>query len=325
MEDIWVEKYRPVKLEDIKGQNFIVERLKAYAKNKNMPHLLFAGPPGTGKTTSAIALAIALYGENWKNNFHELNASDERGIDIVRNQIKDFARTAPSGDVPFKIIFLDEADHLTADAQAALRRTMEKFSKTCRFILSCNYSSKIIEPIQSRTSVFRFRSLTEDDVIERLKYISQNEKIDVDEDAFKAIYAITNGDMRKAINLLQAAASMGREINADTIYRASGLPSREMIKNLLEKSLIDGDFLGARDFLTKMLTENGFSADDIIKQIHSELFRMNIPEEILIEIIDKLAEINFMISEGADERINMDALVAKLTLYSRKIENKVEK
>jgi replication factor C small subunit len=131
--------------------------------------------------------------------------------------------------------------------------------------------------------------------------------------------------MRKTINLLQAAASMGREIYADTIYRASGLPSREMIKNLLEKSLIDGDFLGARDFLTKMLTENGFSADDIIKQIHSELFRMNIPEEILIEIIDKLAEINFMISEGADERINMDALVAKLTLYSRKIENKVEK
>ncbi|MGC8610681.1 MAG: replication factor C small subunit [Thermoplasmata archaeon] len=322
MEDIWVEKYRPVKLDDIVGQNLIVERLKAYAKEKNMPHLLFAGPPGTGKTTSAIALAIALYGEDWKNNFHELNASDERGIDVVRTQIKDFARTAPAGDVPFKIIFLDEADHLTADAQAALRRTMEKYSKTCRFILSCNYSSKIIEPIQSRTSVFRFRALTEDEVIQRLKYIAQNEKIMVDMDAYKAIYAITNGDMRKAINLLQAAASMGKEITADLIYKASGLPSREMIRNLLEKSLIEGDFLGARDFLTKMVTENGFSSEDIVKQIHSELFRMNIPEDILIEIIDKLAEVNFMISEGADDRINMDALIAKLVLYSRRLNNK---
>ena len=155
--DIWIEKYRPKTLDDVAGQQAIIERLKAYAKTKNVPHLIFAGPAGTGKTTSALALAREVFGEEtWKQNFHELNASDERGIGIVRGKIKDFARTAPIGNTAFKIIFLDEADSLTPEAQAALRRTIEKYSHICRFILSVNYSSKIIEPIQSRCTVFRF-------------------------------------------------------------------------------------------------------------------------------------------------------------------------
>ncbi|MEC9332583.1 MAG: replication factor C small subunit, partial [Candidatus Thermoplasmatota archaeon] len=175
MEEIWIEKYRPSNLSEVVGQNPVTSRLKNYVKERSMPHLLFAGPAGTGKTTSALALAQELFGELWKHNLHELNASDERGIDVVRGKIKEFARTAPLGEDGFKIIFLDEADALTGAAQAALRRTMEKYARTCRFVMSCNYSSKIIEPIQSRCAVFRFRPIKAEDVERYLKFVSVKE------------------------------------------------------------------------------------------------------------------------------------------------------
>src|SRR5512136_2909571 len=207
MQDVWVEKYRPKKLSDVIGQKSIVERLSDYVKTRSMPHMLFAGPAGSGKTTCAIALARELYGDGWRNSLIELNASDERGIDIVRGKIKDFARAASIVGADFKIIFLDEADALTSDAQAALRRTMEKFTQTCRFILSCNYSSKIIEPIQSRCAVFRFRPLKAEDVKKYLGDIAQAEKVKLTEDGLEALVYIASGDMRKAINALQVAAT----------------------------------------------------------------------------------------------------------------------
>ena len=183
MTSIWTEKYRPTNFENVKGQKEIVAKIKAFVESGSMPHLLFSGPAGVGKTTLSLVIAKQLFGDNWKQNTLELNASDERGIDIIRVKVKDFARTKAIGDVPFKLIYLDESDALTKDAQQALRRTMENYTKTCRFILSCNYSSKILDPIQSRCAVFRFKPLSEEDIIEVIAEISLRNKLDLkDED-----------------------------------------------------------------------------------------------------------------------------------------------
>ena len=194
---IWIEKYRPRNLSEVAGQREIVERLQSYVKSRALPHLLFTGSAGVGKTT------CEMFGDTWSMNFRELNASDERGIDVVRNQIKQFARTSPLGDATFKILFLDEADALTQDAQAALRRTMENYAETCRFILSCNYSSKIIDPIQSRCAIYRFRPLDDAAIMEEMRRIASTESITIEESAYAAITYISQGDMRKAINALQ--------------------------------------------------------------------------------------------------------------------------
>jgi len=219
MELPWTEKYRPLKLKDMVGQEAIVDRLEAYVKARSMPHLLFAGPAGSGKTTATLCLARELFGGDLSHDFLEMNASDERGIDVVRTKIRDFARTRPiNGE--FKIIFLDEADALTNEAQNALRRTMESYTQTCRFILSCNYSSKIIEPIQSRCSVFRFRRLSRETVKKRLKYILDCEKVEYDDTGLDAVAYIAEGDVRHAVNILQSAAALGR-VDEKNVYSIS--------------------------------------------------------------------------------------------------------
>jgi replication factor C small subunit len=221
MDAIWIEKYRPKTLEDVVGQDEIIERLQAYVKTKNVPHLLFAGPAGVGKTTSALALARDIFADSWRQNFNELNASDERGIGIIRGKIKNFARTAPIGKPGFKIIFLDEADSLTTDAQAALRRTIERYTHICRFILSVNYSSKIIEPIQSRCAVFRFHPIKKDDVKKFLRKIASVEKLEITPDGLETIIFLSQGDLRKAINVLQVGASLNKKITAELLYETT--------------------------------------------------------------------------------------------------------
>ncbi|NYT00159.1 MAG: replication factor C small subunit [Methanocellales archaeon] len=317
-EEIWAERYRPNSLDDVVGQDDITERLKSYVKSENLPHLLFSGPAGVGKTTSAIAIAKELFGETWTNNFTELNASDERGISVVRNQIKNFSRTAPLGDASFKIIFLDEADALTPDAQNALRRTMERFSSTCRFILSCNYSSKIIEPIQSRCAVYRFRPISNVSIGKRIKHIASEEKLNVTEDGLDAIGYVAKGDMRKAINTLQSAAALGNKIDAETIYRIAAMARPREINELIELAM-KGDFMGARDKLDLLLIEQGLSGEDVISQIHRAIMDFcGISEMSRVQLIDKIGDIDFRLTEGANERIQLEALIAHFVLAGPK-------
>jgi len=313
MKEVWVEKYRPQKLGDVVGQKDVVARLHSYVKAGNLPHLLFAGPPGTGKTTSSIALAKELFGDNWRGNFYELNASDERGIGVVRKQIKDFARTAPMGEASFKIIFLDEADALTDDAQAALRRTMERYTHTCRFILSCNYSSKIIEPLQSRTAVFRFKPFTADEVREYIRRIAKAEKLEVTKEALDAIVYVAQGDLRRATNALQVAASLSKSIDEDAIYQSTAMARPEEVVKLIEKAL-KGDFLAARGVLDDLLINAGLSGEDVIRQMHRQVFNLTVPDKVKVQLVDRIGEAEFRLVEGSNERIQIEALLAHFVL-----------
>lgn len=312
----WTEKYRPKRLVDVAGQESNLKTLEAFAKKKDMPNLLFSGPPGVGKTTATLALAHELYGDDLEGKVLELNASDERGIEVVRGKIKDFARSVSLRDIPFKIVFLDEADALTPEAQHALRRTMEIYSGQTRFILSCNYSSKIIEPIQSRCAIFRFVPLKEADVHKMLEKIARNEGLEAGKDALEAIFYVSEGDMRKAINTLQGASIHSRSITPEIVYRISSRARPKEIREMMEHAL-KGEFTRAREKLNVLMIEQGLSGEDVMLQLYREVVNLDIPEKMKVKLVDRIGEYNFRLVEGADERIQVEALLAQMGVVGK--------
>ena len=314
---IWTEKYRPKCFADIRGQQDIIRRVKALVEQKNLPHVLFVGPAGVGKTTLSLVIARTLFGDDWRENFLELNASDERGIDVVRVKVKDFARTKSMGNVPFKIIYLDECDALTKEAQQALRRTMENYTQTCRFILSANYSSKIIDPIQSRCAIFRFRPLPNSEVKDIIARIVTAEGLSMDEDAISVLVDVSGGDCRRVENILQSCAAMGAKITRDSVFEVASIAEPKEVKAVLMLAL-ECKFIQSREKLVMLMLEHSLSGLDVIKQLQKAMWDLPIDDRKKVSLIDACGEVEFRMVEGSDEVIQLEALLAQVMLAGSK-------
>lgn len=311
--EIWTEKYRPSVFDELVGQDEIIKRVESLTNSLNIPHLLFAGPAGTGKSTLALIIVKSLFGSKWKDNYLELNASDERGINVIREKVKNFARTKALENIPFKVIFLDEADALTPEAQQALRRTMENYSSTCRFILSCNYSSKIIDPIQSRCAIFKFKLLEKKDIEKIIDKISKNENLIISPEAIEMLYEGSEGDCRRCINLLQSTAAISPNITPNLVSTMISNAKPKDIKIVLDYAL-SGDFEKSREKLLDIMLKESVSGQDIIKAIQKEIWNLQIEPEIKVKLTEKTGETEFRIVEGSDPFIQLEALLASFVL-----------
>ena len=307
---MWVEKYRPTKLSEVVNQTEIIGSLEALIKDPtDMPHLLFSGSAGVGKTTTALCITRQILGDYSKDYTLELNASDERGIGMVREKVKKFSRFAGMADVPFKIIILDEADEMTADAQTALRRIIEDTARICRFILIANNVSKIIEPIQSRCATFKFTTVPEAEVIARLEEIAKKEKVKMDKKGLKAIYDYSEGDLRHAINLMQATASLGG-ITEENVKSSAGLTKTSDVDEVL-KIALSGKVTEAREKMIELIKVYGMSESDFLKYLNSAVFKAKHTK--LSEILKVIAKYDYRILVGANSEIQLSAMLAELS------------
>ena len=308
---MWVEKYRPAKLADVVNQSEIIKSLEALLKNtEEMPHLLFSGSAGVGKTTTALCIARQVLGAHYRDNTLELNASDERGIGMVRDKIKRYSRFAGISEVPFKIVILDEADEMTSDAQTALRRIIEDASRTCRFIMIANNISKIIEPIQSRFATFKFMAVSKEDVVARLAQIAKKEGVDAKKGGLEAVYGHAGGDMRHAINIMQAAAGKDRAVTPEGVEAAAGLSKVSDVDKVLASAMA-GDVTGAREKMIELTRVYGMSESDFVKYTSAAVVRSAGAED-LGAMLRVVAEYDYRILSGANPEVQLAAMLAEL-------------
>jgi replication factor C subunit 3/5 len=306
----WVEKYRPQSLEELVAHEDIVQILTKLIDSDNLPHLLLYGPPGTGKTSTIVAAAKRMYGAKaYSSMALELNASDARGIDVVRNQIKEFAGTRQLFNTGIKLIILDEADAMTSDAQNALRRIIEKYTKNARFCLICNYVNKIIPALQSRCTRFRFAPLSRDQIRDRLIHVANEEHVKFTEDGIEAILSLSGGDMRRVLNLLQTTAmSYPEEVNESAVYLTSGAPLPSDLDAIL-KSLMNDSCVTAQGNITDLCKTKGYAMADILSDLTTIVSTLELPPGALAELLDGMSGVEYRLAYGTDEEIQCASLV----------------
>ncbi len=311
---MWVEKYRPQKLEDVVGQQDAIKSLESLLKKKEeMPHLLFAGSAGIGKTTVALCMARQILGDAWQEYTLELNASDERGINMVREKVKKFSYWAGFGDIPFKIVILDEADEMTSDAQTALRRIIEDTAKYCRFVIIANNISRIIDPIQSRCAVFKFAPVSQEDIIARLKHIAGKESVKADDDGVHEICDYAEGDLRHAINLMQTVSSAG-SITVESVRATAGLARSSDVSSVLKLAL-DGSFAKARETMIELTRVYGMSESDFLKYMNAAVWKSG--HERTGDILEVLAKYDYRLLVGSSPDIQLSALLAEIARIAK--------
>lgn len=310
----WVEKYRPTTLDDVCGQNEVVTTVRKFVKEGQLPHLLFYGPPGTGKTSTVVALAREIYGKNYSNMVLELNASDDRGIDVVRNQIKDFASTRQIFSRGFKLVILDEADAMTNAAQNALRRIIERYTKNTRFCILANYAHKLTPALLSRCTRFRFQPLPREALERRMNRVMVSEHLKMSEEAQNALLKLSSGDMRRVLNVLQACQAtlddpQEQEVTEDTVYDCCGAPRPSDLETILA-SILNDDWTTAYYTLNKLSTAKGLALIDLIEGFVEILegYEMKV-QEARIAILTQLSDIEYAISKGGNDRIQGSAVI----------------
>ena len=316
--EIVTEKYRPSKLDDVVGQEHVTSFIKKFVKNKDIPNMLFSGPAGCGKTTTAIALAKELYGKNWKDYFYEINASDENSVETIRNKVKTYAKLKVIGQ-EYKIIFFDEMDHLSKSAQACLRRIIENSTKTCRFVFSCNYPNKVIQPLIDRCVVFRFKPIKPQSMKIMLDKVVKEENIDITHSALYTLATLSNGSMRRALNTLEKIKKGElTKVDDDTIYNIMGYINDEFVLKLIQATN-ENDIKYVDKRLSNLLYERVYQPEEIIESLNRLLIDSQVlSEDGKIQALRELGTVEYRIAIGATPEIQLRAFMAYLMMLFKK-------